>query len=203
MARVAFIAHCLLNQNAKVEGGARCPGVYSPLVAALRARGWSIVQMPCPELAFTGLNRFWAVKEQYDTAAYRRHADQDCAPDDDPLRRGVRTRHNFDGTTTIEITLDPVEAADFLAVLDAFMADAAGERIDTDGREPEPGSAGPSACADHDSAIAVVGAAKDPAGSSARADDRRLWGPRRAHAIVDMCRTALNVTGDLATFSVP
>ena len=29
--------------------------------------------MPCPELAFTGLNRFWAVKEQLDTAAYRRH----------------------------------------------------------------------------------------------------------------------------------
>ena len=29
--------------------------------------------MPCPELAFTGLNRFWAVKEQLDTTAYRRH----------------------------------------------------------------------------------------------------------------------------------
>ncbi len=29
--------------------------------------------MPCPELAFTELNRFWAVREQYDTAAYRRH----------------------------------------------------------------------------------------------------------------------------------
>src|SRR5262249_52458744 len=28
---------------------------------------------PCPELAFTGLNRFWAVREQYDTAAFRRH----------------------------------------------------------------------------------------------------------------------------------
>ena len=29
--------------------------------------------MPCPELAFTGLNRFWAVREQYDTTAFRRH----------------------------------------------------------------------------------------------------------------------------------
>ena len=29
--------------------------------------------MPCPELAFTGLNRFWAVKEQLDTSAYRGH----------------------------------------------------------------------------------------------------------------------------------
>ena len=70
---VAFVAHCLMNQNAKVDGGARCPGVYSPLVDVLRSHGWRIEQMPCPELAFAGLNRFWAVREQYDTAAYRRH----------------------------------------------------------------------------------------------------------------------------------
>src|SRR6476659_4933246 len=73
MPGVAFVAHCLLNQNSKTDGGARCPGVYSPLVDELRERGWRIEQMPCPELAFTGLNRFWAVKEQLDTSAYRRH----------------------------------------------------------------------------------------------------------------------------------
>jgi predicted secreted protein len=73
MAKVAFVAHCLLNQNSKVIGGARCPGVYSPLVEVLRARGWRLAQMPCPELSFTGLNRFWAVREQLDTIAYRRH----------------------------------------------------------------------------------------------------------------------------------
>ena len=70
---VAFVAHCLLNQNSKVRDGAHCAGVYSPIVDVLRARGWRIEQMPCPELAFSGLNRFWAVREQYDTAAYRRH----------------------------------------------------------------------------------------------------------------------------------
>jgi predicted secreted protein len=73
MAGVAFVAHCLLNQNAKVDGGARASGIYPPLVEELRARGWRIEQMPCPELAFTGLHRFWAVKEQLDTAAFRRH----------------------------------------------------------------------------------------------------------------------------------
>lgn len=73
MPGVAFVAHCLLNQNSKTKGGARCPGVYSPLVEELRAQGWQMQQMPCPELAFTGLNRFWAVREQLDTAAYRRH----------------------------------------------------------------------------------------------------------------------------------
>jgi predicted secreted protein len=70
---VAFVAHCLLNQNSKVGDGAHCAGVYSPVIDALRDKGWRIEQMPCPELAFTGLNRFWAVREQLDTAAYRRH----------------------------------------------------------------------------------------------------------------------------------
>jgi predicted secreted protein len=70
---VAFVAHCLLNQNAKVKGGAKTGGVYSPVVEVLRAEGWRIEQMPCPELTFTGVNRFWAVREQYDTLAHRRH----------------------------------------------------------------------------------------------------------------------------------
>src|SRR5216683_8182495 len=73
MPGVAFVAHCLLNMNSKTYGGAHCPGIYSPLVDVLRERGWRIEQMPCPELAFAGLNRFWAVREQYDTAAFRRH----------------------------------------------------------------------------------------------------------------------------------
>jgi predicted secreted protein len=70
---VAFVAHCLLNQNSKVGDGAHCAGIYSPVVDELRQAGWRIEQMPCPELAFTGLNRFWAVREQLDTIAYRRH----------------------------------------------------------------------------------------------------------------------------------
>jgi predicted secreted protein len=70
---VAFVAHCMLNQNSKVGDGAHCAGVYSPIVDVLREKGWRIEQMPCPELAFAGLNRFWAVREQYDTAAFRKH----------------------------------------------------------------------------------------------------------------------------------
>jgi predicted secreted protein len=70
---VAFVAHCLLNQNSKVGDGAHCAGIYAPIIDVLREKGWRIEQMPCPELAFTGLNRFWAVREQLDTAAFRRH----------------------------------------------------------------------------------------------------------------------------------
>jgi predicted secreted protein len=77
---VCYLAHCLLNANAKVDEGARCPGVYSPVVELLRRKGCTMRQMPCPELAFGGLRRFWAVREQYDTPAFREHCKRLAAP---------------------------------------------------------------------------------------------------------------------------
>jgi len=71
--RIALIANCLLNQNAKVCQGAHYRGVVGPVVAALRSRGYELQQLPCPELAFAGVRRWWAVYEQYDTPAYRAH----------------------------------------------------------------------------------------------------------------------------------
>jgi predicted secreted protein len=47
--------------------------VVSPVVEALRSRGYLLQQLPCPELAFAGVRRWWAVYEQYDTPAYRAH----------------------------------------------------------------------------------------------------------------------------------
>lgn len=71
--KVALIASCLLNQNAKCSQGANYPGVVSPVVQALRERGYLLQQLPCPEIAFAGARRWWAVYEQYDTPAYRAH----------------------------------------------------------------------------------------------------------------------------------
>ena len=73
MRTVCYLAHCLLNANAKVDGGARCEGISAPVVALLREHGCTIRQMPCPELAFGGTRRFWAVREQYDTPVFRAH----------------------------------------------------------------------------------------------------------------------------------
>ncbi len=70
---VCYLAHCLLNANAKVDEGARCAGVSLPVLSLLREGGATIRQMPCPELAFGGTRRFWAVRQQYDTPAYRAH----------------------------------------------------------------------------------------------------------------------------------
>lgn len=73
MAKVAFLAHCLLNQNAKVEGGAKTPAMWRPVLDLLRERGYLLRQMPCPELAYGGARRFWGVREQFDTQLYRQH----------------------------------------------------------------------------------------------------------------------------------
>ncbi len=77
---VCYLAHCLLNANAKVDEGARCAGVFSPVVEVLRKHGCTIRQMPCPELAFAGTRRFWAVREQYDTPAFRAHCERLAGP---------------------------------------------------------------------------------------------------------------------------
>src|SRR5262249_31705762 len=61
VAKVAFLAHCLLNQNAKCLGGAKRPAMWEPVVDLLQERGWTIRQMACPELAFGGARRFWWV----------------------------------------------------------------------------------------------------------------------------------------------
>ena len=71
--KVALVTNCLMNQNAKVCEGARYRGMVSPVVEALLSRGYQLQQLPCPELAFAGARRWWAVYEQYDTPAYRAH----------------------------------------------------------------------------------------------------------------------------------
>ena len=90
--KVALVANCLLNQNAKVCEGAHFRGVVTPVVEALRRRGYLLQQLPCPELAFAGVRRWWAVYEQYDTPAYRDHCRrlaQAIAPRiEEYLRRG-------------------------------------------------------------------------------------------------------------------
>ena len=99
--KVALLANCLLNQNAKVCEGARYRGAVVPVVEALRNRGYLLVQLPCPELAFAGARRWWAVYEQYDTPAYRTHCRrlaQAIAP--------LIERHLNDGDEVILIGLD-------------------------------------------------------------------------------------------------
>lgn len=76
--KIAIVAHCLFNQNAKPHLRARFPGVVPPVLDALEQEGFALIQLPCPEIAFAGINRWSQVIEQYDTPKYRDHC-QDLA----------------------------------------------------------------------------------------------------------------------------
>lgn len=71
--KVAILAHCLVNQNSKPYQRARYSGIVTPVLDVLSEKGYGLCQMPCPEIAFGGLNRFSQVVEQYDTPKYHEH----------------------------------------------------------------------------------------------------------------------------------
>lgn len=108
--RIALIAHCLLNQNSKVEDGALRPARWEPLIDLLRERGYLIRQMPCPELGFAGARRFWAVREQYDTIGFRRHCRRLAS-----LVASVIAQHASAGDDVVLIGIDtsPAMGVDF------------------------------------------------------------------------------------------
>jgi predicted secreted protein len=71
--KIAFVAHCLLNQNAKVAGTAGWPAMVNPVVDVLSQANVGIVQLPCPEIEHLGVSRPTGedTKEQYDRPEYR------------------------------------------------------------------------------------------------------------------------------------
>ncbi|MEA1929046.1 MAG: hypothetical protein U9N73_12640 [Candidatus Auribacterota bacterium] len=71
--KIIFVAHCLLNQNAKVQGIARYPAAVRPIIDLLLDNDIAIYQMPCPEMLYLGAMRWGQVKPQYDSPMFRRH----------------------------------------------------------------------------------------------------------------------------------
>ena len=55
--RVILVAHCVLNQNAKLDRCAYYPGAIEEITQAILESGAGILQMPCPELLCLGLDR--------------------------------------------------------------------------------------------------------------------------------------------------
>lgn len=92
--KVAFVAHCLANQNAKVSEFAKCAGMVTPLVERLQANGYELQQLPCPEMSHMGAVRWWGSREQYDTPGYRRHCRAIAKPVADNL--ALHLSHGYD-----------------------------------------------------------------------------------------------------------
>lgn len=55
--KAVFVAHCILNQNAKLDKCAHYPGPIREAAQLLLDSGVGIIQLPCPELLYLGLDR--------------------------------------------------------------------------------------------------------------------------------------------------
>jgi predicted secreted protein len=55
--KLVLVAHCVLNQNSKIDGCAHYPGAMKEVAELLMSACCGIVQLPCPELMQLGLDR--------------------------------------------------------------------------------------------------------------------------------------------------
>jgi predicted secreted protein len=55
--KVVLVAHCVLNQNSRISGCGLFPGAMGEAAGVLVDSGVGIVQLPCPELLYLGLDR--------------------------------------------------------------------------------------------------------------------------------------------------
>ena len=107
--RIVLVAHCLLNANAQAEGLARYAGVHA-IIGELAGRGYSIVQLPCPEMAHVGCARQPFGPEVRESAEYRdlcvRLADRVADDVEQYLRCDVKTvaMVGLEGSQTCAVT---------------------------------------------------------------------------------------------------
>lgn len=62
--KIIFLAHCILNVNAKVDGLASYPAAVRELTDFLADQKVGMIQLPCPETEVLGVRRWGHVKEQ-------------------------------------------------------------------------------------------------------------------------------------------
>lgn len=71
--RILLVSHCILNQNTVIDGEARALGTIPSTLDWIKKEGLGVVQLPCPEFTFLGIDRPSMTYEQYDNSKYRDH----------------------------------------------------------------------------------------------------------------------------------
>ncbi|ACV24005.1 CD3072 family TudS-related putative desulfidase [Methanocaldococcus fervens] len=69
--KIAIVSHCILNQNSVVKGLERAKEAFNEVVEIILNENYGIIQLPCPEMLYLGINRRGMVKEEYNTKEYR------------------------------------------------------------------------------------------------------------------------------------
>jgi predicted secreted protein len=100
--KIAILAHCILNVNSKVEGLAAYPGAMRSLVTEYIDEGYGIIQLPCPETTFCGLQRWGMSRNQYDHPNYRRHCREILTPIVDQIQIYIENGYSIEEIVCID-----------------------------------------------------------------------------------------------------
>lgn len=78
--QILIVSHCILNQNTVIPDEARAAGAIISAVEWAMKQGYGLLQLPCPEFTFLGLDRPPMTYEQYNTLEYRKHCREILKP---------------------------------------------------------------------------------------------------------------------------
>lgn len=95
--RIIVVSHCLLNANAKVSPLALYPGVLREVMDRFIEDGTGILQLPCPESSYLGINRWGMCREQYDHPNFRRHCRKILIPSLDQIEAHITAGYELRG----------------------------------------------------------------------------------------------------------
>lgn len=100
--KILLVSHCILNQNVVIEEEARALGAIPSAVNWINEEGVGVVQLPCPEFTFLGLDRPSMTYEQYDNEPYREHCRSILHPVIEQIQEYVRCGYEITGILGIE-----------------------------------------------------------------------------------------------------
>ena len=103
--KIIFVAHCLINQNARCNGSGNFPSSVPLIPAYLLANQIGIAQMPCPELGCLGLGREGLIYDQLSTVGARRYLRQ--IAEDMAYQIEQYRKHGFRVTAILGVDCSP------------------------------------------------------------------------------------------------
>jgi len=71
--KIIVVCNCILNANAKIHPLANYAGIKEEVILPYLRQGVGILQLPCPETSYLGMNRWGMTVEQYDNPGYVNH----------------------------------------------------------------------------------------------------------------------------------
>ncbi|WML49746.1 hypothetical protein RCG23_07335 [Neobacillus sp. PS3-34] len=100
--QILLVSHCIINQNTVIEAEARALGAIPSVMEWAIEKGFGIVQLPCPEFTFLGLERPPMTYEEYDNKKYRDHCRKILEPFVFQLKDYIKNGYNIAGTVGIQ-----------------------------------------------------------------------------------------------------